>query len=48
MRRFVLFILISFRKDYGCFFSVPFEFERGELDDTSSMFRLVFNRISLF
>ena len=48
MRRFMLFILISLRKDCGSFISVPFEFVRGELGDTSSMFRVVFNGISLF
>ena len=42
------FILVSFRKDGGSFSQVPFEFVRGELDDTESMFRVVFNRISLF
>ena len=45
MRRFTL---ISLRKDCGSFISVPFEFVRGELGDTSSMFRVVFNGISLF
>ena len=40
MRRFMLFILISFRKDCGSFISVSFEFLRGELDDTSSHFWL--------
>ena len=44
----MLFILISFRKDYESFISVPFEFVRRELDDTSSTFRVVFNGISLF
>ena len=48
MRRFMLFILISLRKDWGSFISVPFEFVRGELGDTCSMFRVVFNGISLF
>ena len=48
IRRFMLFILISLRKDCGSFISVPFEFVRGELGDTSSKFRVVFNRISLF
>ena len=48
MRRFMLFILISLRKDCGSLISVPFEFVRGELGDTSSMFRVVFNGISLF
>ena len=48
MRRFMLFILISLRKDCGSFISVQFEFVRGELGDTSSMFRVVFNGISLF
>ena len=48
MRWFMLFILISLRKDCGFFISVPFEFVRGELGDTSSMFRVVFNGISLF
>ena len=48
MRRFMLFILISLRKDCGSFISVPFEFVRGELGDTSSKFRVVFNGISLF
>ena len=48
MRRFMLFILISLRKDCGSFISVPFEFVRGELGDTSSMFRVVFNGILLF
>ena len=48
IRRFMLFILISLRKDCGSFISVPFEFVRGELGDTSSMFRVVFNGISLF
>ena len=33
MRWFMLFILISFRKDCGSFISVSFEFVRGELDD---------------
>ena len=42
--------LISFRKDCGSFISVSFEFVRGELNDTSSMFRVLFNGngISLF
>ena len=48
MRRFMLFILISLRKDCGSFISVPFEFVRGELGDTFSMFRVVFNGILLF
>ena len=48
MRRFMLFILISLRKDCGSFISVPFQFVRGELGDTSSKFRVVFNGISLF
>ena len=48
MRRFELFILISLREDCGSFISVPFEFVRGELGDTSSMFRVVFNGISIF
>ena len=48
MRGFMYFILVSFRKDGGSFSPVPFEFVRGELDDTESMFRVVFNRISLF
>ena len=38
LRRFMLFILISFRKDCGSFSSGPFAFVRGKLDDTSSMF----------
>ena len=38
MRRFMLFMLISFRKDCGSFSSGPFAFVRGELDDTSCMF----------
>ena len=46
--RFMLFILISFRKDCGSFISVSFEFVRGELNDASSMFRVLFNGISLF
>ena len=33
MRRFMLFILISLRKDCGSFISVPVEFVRGELGD---------------
>ena len=48
MRRFILFVLISFRKDCESFISVSFELVRGELDDTSSMFGVVFNGISLF
>ena len=48
MRWFMLLILISFRKDCGSFISVSFEFVRGELNDTSSMFRVLFNGISLF
>ena len=47
MRRFMLIILIYFRKDYGSFISVSFEFIRGELNDTSSMFRVLFNGILL-
>ena len=47
MRRFMLVILISFRKDCGSFISVSFEFVRGELNDTSSMFRVLFNGISI-
>ena len=43
MRRFM-----SLRKDCGSFISVPFEFVKGELGDTSSMFRVIFNGISLF
>ena len=39
---------ISFKKDFGSFSSEPFEFLRGELDDTSSAFRVVFNGISLY
>ena len=48
MRRFMLLILISLRKDCGSFISVLFEFVREEPGDTSSMFRVVFNGISLF
>ena len=48
MRRFMLFILISFRKDCGSFISVSFELVRGELNYTSSMFRVLFKGISLF
>ena len=48
MRQFMLFILIPFRKDCGCFFSVPCKFVRGEIDDASSMFEVVFNGISSF
>ena len=48
MRRFMLFILISFRKDCGSFSSGPFAFVRGELDDTSCMFWVVLDTISLF
>ena len=42
--------LISFTKDYGSFISVSFEFVRGELNDATSMFRVLFkgNGISLF
>ena len=48
MRWFMLFILMSLRKDCGSFISVPFGFVRGELGDTSSLFGVAFNRISLF
>ena len=48
MKRFMLFILISFIKNYGSFILVSFEFVREELDDTSSMFRVAFNGILLF
>ena len=48
MRRFILFILISLRKDCGSFISVPFEFVKGEPGDTSSIVRVVLNGISLF
>ena len=48
LRRFILFIRISFRRDCGSFISVLFEYVRGELDGTSSMFRVVFNGILLF
>ena len=44
----MLFILIPLRIGCGSFISVPFEFVRGELGETSSMFRAVFNGISLF
>ena len=48
MTRFILFILISSRKDSGSFCSVQFEFVKDELDDAYYMFRAVFNGISLF
>ena len=48
MRWFMLLILISFRKDCGSFISVSFEFVRGELNHTSSMFRVLFNGVLLF
>ena len=48
MRQFMLTGLIYIRKDCRSFISVPFEFVRGELGDTSSLFRVVTNEISLF
>ena len=44
----MFFTSISFKKDFGSFSSEPFAFIRGELDDTSSVFRVVFNGISLY
>ena len=44
---YVIYLDIS-QKKLQTFASVSFEFVRGELDDTSSMFRVVFNGISLF
>ena len=37
-----------FKKDGGSFSLVPFKILKEEQDDTSSTFRVVFNRISLF
>ena len=49
MRRFMLFILISFRKDCGSFSSLLFEFIRRELGEAFPVvLRVAFNGILLF
>ena len=47
MRRFMLFILKSFRKDYGSF-SLLFELIRREIDEAFPVFRFAVNGILLF